>query len=406
MNNRIAIIQNSSPGAAYKSISDELLLLHNYEIPVIDYKYKLLTNSFKFILYELNYDYTSDIFMDYLDRQFIPIDVEQRIQNGTAGVLISLQKEAYFYILQDIHKWADKRLFPTQSIFYVTGAVNATAVYDAMFSKGYFGGRGKINILRYPQCEVYTTEINFPHPSTEDLKKKFLCLNRVSKPHRAAMVSFLCKTGISNESYYSYIMKLTPDLIAETRQCTNGSITEDDFARVGSPVYLDYVDESVSVNDTNPVIGSSIEPFFRYSLFSIVNETIQMDYNSQFEGIPYVFPTDKVYKTFYFYHLSIINGGAGIIAYLRDSGFDVFDDIIDHSYDSIVSGKDRLTAVFAEILRINAKYTIEACTSLRDELMPRLIKNRDMLIQRKGKCVNFIIDEFESVLSKLNVTLE
>ena len=40
----------------------------------------------------------------------------------------------------------------------------------------------------------------------------------------------------------------------------------------------------------------------------------------------------------------ILLGGVGIVDFLRKLGFDMFDDVVDHSYDSIIDPLDRLCA--------------------------------------------------------------
>ena len=37
---------------------------------------------------------------------------------------------------------------------------------------------------------------------------------------------------------------------------------------------------------------------------------------------------------------------------IRDEGFDVFDDLIDHSYDAIVDDRERMEAIITELMRL------------------------------------------------------
>jgi hypothetical protein len=387
------------------SITSVLNRIFNYELPVIDYQFTNFVNSFKYILFEISYDYTEATFFDFLQKQYIPPTIDKKIKAGTAGILIALQKESYFYLMPDIHRWLDVRGYPTNSMFYVTGSMNANAVYDQMYDDSRLGGRGKINVIRFAQCELYldgaTTIV--PHFSAQPLEKKFLCLNRISKPHRLASIAFLKKTGIFDESFCSYVEPATPAMVSETCAYTRNLITMSDMENIETPIFLDYeeVPGSITVNDCNPTVNSSVESYFRGSLFSIVNETFQMDYNSQYKHLPFVFPTDKVYKTFYFYHLPIVNGGALIVDYLRRSGFDMFDDIIDHSYDTILDGPTRLAKVFAEIERIHCKYTLEDCTQLKAALRTRLESNNKILRLREGKLFNTVITDLEAALLRL-----
>jgi hypothetical protein len=404
-NTDCAVILNNGLDST-SSITNVLNRIFKFELPIVDLEFVNFVKSFKYVLFEITYDYTEATFFDFLQKQYIPPVVDDRIRNGTAGILITLQKESYFYLMPDIHRWLDIRGYPTNSMFYVTGSMNAKVVYDQMYDDSRLGGRGKINVIRFAQCELYldgaTTLV--PHFSTQPLDKKFICLNRVSKPHRLATLAFLKKAGIFDQCFFSYIDPPTVELAAETAMYTRNLVSIADMEELTTPIFLDYteVPGNIIVNDCNPTVNSPIEPYFRNSLFSIVNETFQMDYNSQYKNLPFVFPTDKVYKTFYFYHLPIVNGGAMIVDYLRRSGFDMFDDIIDHSYDTILDGPMRLASVFAEIERINNKYTLADCTQLKASLRTRLEENNRILRLREGKLFNTVIADLEEALLKLD----
>jgi hypothetical protein len=51
---------------------------------------------------------------------------------------------------------------------------------------------------------------------------------------------------------------------------------------------------------------------------------------------------EKFFNTIYGYNFPIIIGSTGTVEHLRHAGFDLFDDVIDHSYDRISNPIDRL----------------------------------------------------------------
>lgn len=71
---------------------------------------------------------------------------------------------------------------------------------------------------------------------------------------------------------------------------------------------------------------------YRDSLFHIIAETSV--------ELPYI--SEKTYKIFNAGQIPIMSGPKGAIGHLRNLGFDVFDDIVDHSYDNIDDWKTRI----------------------------------------------------------------
>jgi hypothetical protein len=61
-----------------------------------------------------------------------------------------------------------------------------------------------------------------------------------------------------------------------------------------------------------------------------------------------IFITEKSYKVFAWYQFPLWYAVPGTVATLRDAGFDLFDDIIDHSYDDIDDPEIRMDSVVAE----------------------------------------------------------
>lgn len=62
-----------------------------------------------------------------------------------------------------------------------------------------------------------------------------------------------------------------------------------------------------------------------------------------------IFVSEKTWKPIANGQLFLVFGNPGTISYLRDNGVDVFDDIIDHSYDSIDNWQDRLHAIHRQV---------------------------------------------------------
>ena len=81
--------------------------------------------------------------------------------------------------------------------------------------------------------------------------------------------------------------------------------------------------------------------------------------------------TEKTIHAFLALHPIIMIGHPGTVEYLRTQGFDMFDDLIDHSYDEIVEYKERTDVAMEKNWKI-----IEQGID-RKEIQDRLLKNRN-----------------------------
>lgn len=77
-----------------------------------------------------------------------------------------------------------------------------------------------------------------------------------------------------------------------------------------------------------------LKPLYKNSVVEIVNETIFMH--------DYGLITEKFLQSVYAFNLPIILNVPGAVAHLRAIGFDMFDRVIDHSYDTILDPIPRL----------------------------------------------------------------
>lgn len=75
--------------------------------------------------------------------------------------------------------------------------------------------------------------------------------------------------------------------------------------------------------------------------FSIVAETLT--------EAPKIFVTEKTFKPMAFYHPFVVLAQAGHLKYVRDIGFETFDNLFDEGYDNINDRIERLTALVATV---------------------------------------------------------
>jgi hypothetical protein len=81
--------------------------------------------------------------------------------------------------------------------------------------------------------------------------------------------------------------------------------------------------------------------------------------------------TEKTFHAILALHPFMIVSQPGTIKYLRDQGFDVFDDIIDHAYDNIENLEARIDRLFVD----NQQLILNKID--RKSILTRLLKNRE-----------------------------
>jgi hypothetical protein len=100
------------------------------------------------------------------------------------------------------------------------------------------------------------------------------------------------------------------------------------------------------------------------------------------------FITEKSIKPFLFAQFPIFLGKPGIVKHLREYGFDMFDDIIDHSYDVIEDIDERTDAIYMELIKVkmhggnlqNMVYAMTDRFSHNYNTYVRLVKNSKNIV--------------------------
>lgn len=132
--------------------------------------------------------------------------------------------------------------------------------------------------------------------------------------------------------------------------------------------------------------------------FNIISETSSQTDSDSWKK---VFLTEKSFKAFAYRQLPVWFAVPNTVREVRKLGFDVFDDIIDHSYDALNNPEERMNAVVKEIQRLCEQYSIEKTQQLRNKLWPRISKNVKLLREldkthaiKKRKLIMELIHEF------------
>jgi hypothetical protein len=109
---------------------------------------------------------------------------------------------------------------------------------------------------------------------------------------------------------------------------------------------------------------------------SYINITTETNFVS-----PYIIHiTEKTFTPFNFYQIPIFVATYQHVKYLRDMyGFDMFDDLVNHSYDNEIDNGKRLFMIADEIRRLNENPQVVKDFYKNNE--DRFIKNRNIIFE-------------------------
>ena len=190
------------------------------------------------------------------------------------------------------------------------------------------------NIFYYPQWLFYVANIENTNFITPDYLFSCACRNfNNGRPGKIYNYQMLKKKLYFDKILFTKFKSIEPfelHALPEMRD-SNFKLIVDDFL-------LDYANwQKMNSSELDLVTSMSILDLdvYKKSLFHIIAETAT--YQSSL--------SEKTFKVFAAGQIPIMCGPQYAIKHLRKLGFDVFDDIIDHSYDNILDWKNRIDAM-------------------------------------------------------------
>lgn len=185
-------------------------------------------------------------------------------------------------------------------------------------------------------------------------KKIGICLNRQMRPQRIGLISLLYGLKLDNNIHISAMHlnkqfnKIDSNNVLDhlswkfdtSHEFIKG-IIQNGFEKIYlkrnqfqiNEIYEMDDDRIKNLNNPNNFNNNLIN-LYANSFVEIISETWYCE--------PYIFLTEKFQNSVYGRNFPIIIASVGYVENLRKIGFDVFDDIIDHSYDTIKNPIDRM----------------------------------------------------------------
>jgi len=209
------------------------------------------------------------------------------------------------------------------------------------------------------------------------VKHKFLSLMRRASLSRAKLASNLINNLASLKISFGSMSQ--PNQLKEWQSL---------FLTTELPLTIDgRVDEAKQ--------HESAQDIFSTCLFNIVAETSSQHDQWSWRGL---FMTEKTFKAFALKQIPLWWAVPGLVDQVRNLGFDVFDDLINHNYDQIDNEDQRLTALMDQIKFLDKAYSLRQCNDLRSNILPRLEYNFNLV----RRLCDQQDDIFKSIVEQIN----
>lgn len=221
---------------------------------------------------------------------------------------------------------------------------------------------------------------NTKYEPVEKRDKHFLCLMRLPKYERVNLAVQLIQQGLHNDTIMSCGWGTDPNWHAENSDEMFNLIVPDDLRNL-FPITLGHSDSEQHdvtsqmdrcyfniVCETHAGISES-ESF----LDDVKSRTKIYGYGNQ-----RMFFTEKSAKAFLLMQAPLFLSKPGYVSVLRKIGFDLFDDLIDHSYDSEVSIDRRIELLVKEMKRLS-EISLDDLEIYFQKNQNRFIKNYEQL---------------------------
>jgi hypothetical protein len=192
---------------------------------------------------------------------------------------------------------------------------------------------------------------DWEHVNNKTNTINFMCLNGRIRPHRSLVYSYL-------------------------RDKPNSVVTIFDQTNYELPLYKDY-----DFDNANNFV--KLSNLYQKCPVNIIVETMYYE--------PRGIISEKTLDAFAGLQLPIIIGHKSVVADARRYGFDMFDDIIDHSYDTASNENRWKLAIDSNMHLLNGEFDYDA-------LLPRLKKNQTYLL---NGYLDLLVSNFLNQASKV-----
>jgi hypothetical protein len=194
---------------------------------------------------------------------------------------------------------------------------------------------------------------DLPDTLPENRLYKFCCFNAIPRPHRIKLVIEIIRN----------------DLLEHGQVSCGWAQQYNDWSRYVPEDLLHHFPMIVDLphkhdGDYWSTAVMNVVPAMAKSIINVISESSMDQYTYQYSCWSRGMITEKTMKVYAACQLPIWHAVKGFVQYQRELGFDVFDDIIDHSYDNVENPLDRIPLIVKEL----KKLTDQPLSALQDLL--------------------------------------
>ena len=213
---------------------------------------------------------------------------------------------------------------------------------------------------------------------TRDRKRNhnFLCLNGGGRPHRKFLMTEFARNNLFDGNIVSYLNKF--DIPYDPNMFCYQPIVKGQ----GDRSQIDQIEwhQQHEIKEMNLDVDARTDAWHNRGMtaehyadtyFNVTTETWPAE--------PSFFVTEKIYKPIMNLQPFILLGHPGLLAYLKENGYETFPEFFDEHYDTIEDHPMRFWHVVENIKRVNS-FPKEELHNLYKRVWPKLLHNRQKLL--------------------------
>ncbi len=314
------------------------------------------------------------------------------IREGKAKLLLfnGIQGFDPFYhkLFEGLYDVLDTYKIPAQNVIFVTSTAPIQDHYNewmegknlermVMYEYPHLEEMSKIYFNRFIEDGKGLTwdQVSAGHKRS----KNYLCYNRIPYFHRQATVLDLRKRGLldkgkvsmaSPEAYKHFLHEFS-DTLPENGHIKTLHRKEYDDTFINE---LPYIADKIDLINCH---GTTVIPETHNDVY------FQLITERTFASRPFIFLTEKIWKSMFYYNPFVLMGPYKTLKYLKENGYKTFSPLIDESYDLLLDCDERFQAVLDEVERL-CNMSENDIHKWYQELLPILKYNYEHFFSDRG----------------------
>lgn len=292
-------------------------------------------------------------------KRAVPEWIRQRVRNKNLILVIGNFLEAFHGVAFTAYeKFVVEMDLPEDQVLFLSHSPNILPAVEkaaAHFNKKVIKTVWTRSYEHYAaSVEIHNIKSNHIEKINRKFDKKFVCLNRRWRPHRAALVGLLESKGLLSRGHVSLGACENGNWDSVYEQILNLS-DEENFKNIWQANKEKIFNIPHLYVDTDTLEGNvdtfrlELQPFYDNTFFSVITETNFYTSNGFDNNIHL---SEKTFKVVTQRHPFLLVNNPYALSTLRQIGYKTFSPFIDESYDTELNDAKRLLKIVGEIERL------------------------------------------------------